>query len=274
MGLVDVAVLAAVEGAAQALPISASGHAAAARLWLRAADGDAWVAAAQALAAAAALALAARRRLARALGEGARALARPSLFRTSPPARDAALLALGAAASLIAAAALRPYVALWGQAPLAVGLGLLATGAALASTAIAPHRDARDQTDAPSLAGMLAAGAAHGVATLPGGSRVGAALVLLLWLGVRPARAVELALALSIPALLASGLAEARAFHGPAPGAAAVALGLLAAFLSAAAAAAALGALAERRRTGALALWVVPLGLAMVAYARALPGLT
>ncbi|XXX76912.1 undecaprenyl-diphosphate phosphatase [Sorangium sp. So ce134] len=273
MGLVDVAVLAAVDGAAQALPISASGHAAAARLWLRAADGDGWALAAQALAAAAALAVAARQRLLRALGEGARALARPSLFRASPPARDAALLALGAAASLIVATALRPYIALWGQAPLAVGLGLLATGAALASTAIAPRRDGRGATDAPSLAGMLAAGAAHGVAALPGGSRVGAALVLLLWLGVRPARAVELALALSIPALVASGLAEARALGGPPPGAAA-ALGLLIAFLSALAAAAALRALAERRRTGALALWVVPLGLAMVAYAHALPGPT
>ncbi|WP_437943677.1 hypothetical protein WMF27_45615 [Sorangium sp. So ce281] len=57
MGLVDVTVLAAVQGAAQALPISATGHGAAARLWLRAADGDAWVAAAQALATAAASAL-------------------------------------------------------------------------------------------------------------------------------------------------------------------------------------------------------------------------
>ncbi|WP_437797726.1 undecaprenyl-diphosphate phosphatase [Sorangium sp. So ce693] len=273
MGLVDVTVLAAVQGAAQALPISATGHGAAARLWLRAADGDGWVAAAQALAAAAALALAVRQRLLRALGEGARALARPSLFRASPPARDAAGLALGAAVSLIVAAALRPYVAPWRDTPLAVGLGLLATGAALASTAIAPRRDGRDEADAPSLACALAAGAAHGVAALPGASRIGAALVVLLWLGVRPGRAVELALALSIPALLASALAEARAFHGPAPGAGAVALGLLAAFVSAAAAAYALRALAERRRIGALSLWVVPLGLAMVAYARALPGL-
>ncbi|WP_437734083.1 undecaprenyl-diphosphate phosphatase [Sorangium sp. So ce1335] len=270
MGLVDVAVLAAIEGAAQALPISATGHGAAARLWLRAADGDAWLSAAQAIAAAAALAVAVRRRLRGALGEGARALARPSLFRTSPPARDAALLALGAAASLLAAAALRPYVALSGRAPLAVGLGLLATGAALATTAVAPRRAERTPTDAPSFAGMLAVGAAHGIAALPGGSRVGAALVLLLWLGVRPARAVELALALSIPVLLASGLGEARALGAPASGA--LLLGLLAAFVGAAAGAAALRALAERRRTAALALWVIPLGLAMVAYAQALPG--
>ncbi|WP_129356006.1 undecaprenyl-diphosphate phosphatase [Sorangium cellulosum] len=268
MGLVDVAVLAAVQGAAEALPVSATGHGAAARLWLA---GDAWVDAAHALAAAAALALAVRRRLLHALGEGLRAVARPSLFRASPPARDAALLTLGAAASLLVAAALdRGAPAPGPEAPLAAGLGLLATGAALASTALAPRRADRARADAPSLAGMLAAGAAHGAAALPGGSRVGAALVLLLWLGVRPARAVELALALSIPALLVSGLADARALLRPAPGA--VALGLLAAFLGALAGAAALGALAERRRTGALALWVVPLGLAMVAYARALPG--
>ncbi|HTN89546.1 MAG TPA: undecaprenyl-diphosphate phosphatase, partial [Sorangium sp.] len=174
MGLVDVAVLAAVEGAAQALPISATGHGAAARLWLRAVDGGAWAVAAQ-LAAAAALAIAVRQRLRSALGEGVRGLARPSLFRASPPARDAALLALGAAVSLLVAAALRPYAARWGHAPLAAGLGLLATGAALASTAVAPRRADREETDAPSLAGMIAVGAAHGVAALPGGSRVGAA---------------------------------------------------------------------------------------------------
>lgn len=262
------AVLAAVQGAAHALPVSATGHGAAARLWLA---GDAWVDAAQALAAAAALAIAVRRRLLHALGESLRALARPSLFTASPPARDAVLLALGAAVSLLVAAALdRDEPAHGSDAPLAVGLGLLATGAALASTALLPLRGDRRRAEAPSLAGMLAAGAAHGAASLPGGSRVGAALVLLLWLGVRPARAVEFALALSIPALLLAGLADARALVGPAPGA--VALGSLAAFLSALGGAAALRALAERRRTDVLALWVVPLGLAMVAYARALPG--
>ncbi|AUX48974.1 undecaprenol kinase [Sorangium cellulosum] len=264
----DVAVLAAVQGAAQALPISATGHGAAARVWLGAASFGAWLDAAQDLAAAAAIALAVRRRLLAALGEGLRAALRPSLFRDSPPARDAALLAAAAAASLVVAALVRPAGAA-AAAPLAAGLGLLATGAALASTALAPPRAA---ADAPSLAGMIAAGAAHGLAALPGGSRVGAALVVLLWLGVRPARAVELALALGLPALLASGLAGVVAPHGPAPAAGAAALGLLAAALSAAAGAAALRALAERRRTGALALWVVPLGLAMAAYARALPG--
>jgi hypothetical protein len=88
----------------------------------------------------------------------------------------------GAAVSLVAAAALRPYVEMRAQAPLAAGLGLLATGAALASTALTPCgaraaraggaggtcRTCRTSIEAPSLAEMAAVGAAHGLATAPG----------------------------------------------------------------------------------------------------------
>lgn len=287
MSLVELVVLAAVQGAAEVLPISATGHEVVTRLWFDADRSAAWLTGPLELATAAALAFAIRQRIWDAVGEGVRAIARPTLFSTSPPARDAALVVVGTAVSLLVEAALRPYVEMWSQAPLAVGLGLLATGAALASTALAPRdagrrapRDAdRKRSGAgaagPSLVGMLAAGVAHGLATAPGASPVGAALVLLLWLGVRPARAVELSLALSIPTLVASGLAAVRASgQGAAPEMGLVAAGLIITFLSAALAVEALLLLSERRRTGALALWVIPLGLATVAYAHALPGLS
>jgi undecaprenyl-diphosphatase len=60
---------------------------------------------------------------------------------------------------------------------------------------------------------------------------------------------------------------------GPSAGAGeALVAGLLVAFLSASLAGGALRSLVERRLTGAFALWVIPLGLSTVAYARALPG--
>jgi undecaprenyl-diphosphatase len=267
VGLVDVVVLAAVQGVAEALPISATGHGAAARLWLGTDRGALALEGALQLATAAALAIAARRRLAAALGDGVRAIARPALLRTSPGARDAVLLVAGSAVSLSVAAALRPYVEVWSQAPLALGLGLLGTGVALASTAFAPPR-----TEVPTLAGMIAVGLAHGFAVAPGGSRVGAALVLLLWLGVRPARALDLAFLVSVPGLVATGLRGLGALGAAETEAGVAMAGLLIAFLSASAGAAALRALLERRLTVALALWVVPLGLATLAYARALPG--
>jgi undecaprenyl-diphosphatase len=118
---------------------------------------------------------------------------------------------------------------------------------------------------------MAAAGLVHGVGVAPGASRLGAALVVLLWLGVPPARACDLALAITAPALAVEGL---RALAAPAADAGASVLfaGLLVAFACASATALGLRALAERRLLGALSLWVIPLGLATVAYARALPG--
>ncbi|MCC6551641.1 MAG: UDP kinase [Polyangiaceae bacterium] len=275
MGLFDVVVLSAVQGAAEALPISAAGHGAAARIWLGADRGAMALEGALHLATAAALAVAVRRRLAAAIGDGVRAIARPALFRTSAGAWDAALVLVGCATSLIVGAALRPRLGAWAEGPLAQGIGLVATGAALASTALSPgaggwRRAGRAPAEAPSMAGMMAVGLVHGLAVAPGASRVGAALVALLWLGIRPARALELSFLLSAPGLLVAGARGLGALEGTAAGAPAA--GLVIAFVGASLGAAALRALVERRLTGALALWVVPLGLATIAYARALPG--
>lgn len=267
MTLADVLVLAALQGAAEVLAVSAPAHAAAARLWLGLDRDPAALTAALQLASAAAVVVLARRVYAAALGEGVRAIARPALFGASPGARDALLILCGCASSLSASALLRPYVALWADAPLAQGLGLVITGAALASAAIAPPPGAR--AEAPSLLGMAVAGLAHGAGVTPGASRLGAALVILLWLGIRPGRALDLALAITAPALLVEG---ARGLGPTGIATDALIAGLLLAFVSASAAGAALRELAERRRIGALAIWAIPLGLATVAYARALPG--
>jgi undecaprenyl-diphosphatase len=268
VSLADVVVLAAVQGAAEVLPVSGTGHGAAARMWLGPDQEALAMAGALHLATAAAVVLATRQRLAAALGEGMRAIARPALLKQSPAARDGLLVAVGAAISLATAAALRTFVELWAEAPIALGLGLVVTGTALASTALAPQATGGTRAKAPSPLGMAAAGLAHGIGVAPGASRLGAALVVLLWLGVRPARALELALMMTAPALIAEGI---RALGPPAGAADVLIAGLLVAFLSASLAASTLRFLVERRLTGALSLWVVPLGLATVAYARALP---
>jgi undecaprenyl-diphosphatase len=268
MPLSHVALLAALEGAAEALPVSGSAHGVVARLWL---DGDGAagrVEAAILLGTALGIAAAARRRLFAALGEGVRAIARPALFRGSAAAHDAAVLGVGGAVSLIVGGAALPRVELWGQSPTAAGIGLVLTGLALASTLFATGLRVRPSGPRPTLPGMVVVGLAHGLAVFPGASRVGAALTLLLWTGVRQERAVDLALLLTVPALL---LAAARAPGGAELDAGLFALAVVVAFVAAAAGSEALRALAERRRVGALALWTIPLGLAMLAYARALP---
>jgi undecaprenyl-diphosphatase len=275
-------VLAALEGFAEALPLSRSGHAAAAQIWIDPGSGAA--SRTLDLGVALALAVASRGRLATALGEGVRAIARPALFRSSPGARDAARVTLGVLVSLLVEHAVAPRVELWRASPSAAGIGLLVTGVALASTRFAPSTAALDDEDtasagaageAPAAAAMVLVGAAHGLAVFPGASRVGAALVLLLWLGARPARAVDLALVLTIPSLFVAareGAASAtRAASALAPDLPALLLGTLFAFAATSLGAAALRALLGRRGLPALALWIVPLGLAMMAYGRALP---
>jgi len=264
MPLVTIALLAVIEGLAEVLPISGSGHGEVARLWLEQGSGAGALEPILHAGTLAALVVLVRRRLRIAIGEGVRAIARPELFRTSPAAHDAAVIALAVAASMAAAAAARPFAEVWNRTPIAIGCGLLATALAVASTALAP----RGRVESPSLFGAALVGAAHGLATFPGASRVGAALTLLLWLGVRPTRAVELSFLVTIPTLavsLVQGLAGART--GIDLGAAA--LGVLIAFLAASIAGAMVHALSDRRRLALLSLWLVPLGLATIAYARA-----
>jgi undecaprenyl-diphosphatase len=266
MPLVDVAVLALVRGLAEALGLSASGAEAAARVLLEPIRVGGAVEAALAFGAALAVAVAVRRRLLAMFGEVMRAITRPALFASAPGGRDALLLAVALAVSAATHAALRPSLAPWQASPAAAGVGLLITGIGLASTAIAP----RGTADAPTIGGALLVGLAHGGAGFPGASRLAAALTLLLWLGVRPQRAVEFALVLTAVTLVAAATSST---FGATEGAdfAPVAIGVTIAFASALLGAWVLRTLAMKKRLGVLTLCVVPVGLALLVYARALP---
>jgi undecaprenyl-diphosphatase len=288
----SLAVLAALEGLTEALPVSRSGHEVVARVWLDAGAQAPALATVLRLATALALVAVARRRLAGALGEGVRAVSRPALFRASPSAHDAVVLALGTVVSLLTGAFVLPHVEMWSESPTAAGIGLCVTGLSLASLALAgldggdPHTPGpagplrlpasgawgrrAAQTPGPSLVGAVVVGIAVGLAVFPGASRVGAALTLLLWMGVKPGRAVDLAFLLAVPSLLVAFFARAPESRAALDWGA-IALGLLLAFVGAAVGSELLRMLVERRKLAALALWTIPLGLALLAYARALP---
>jgi undecaprenyl-diphosphatase len=220
----------------------------------------------------------ARRRLLGALGDGVRAVSRPALFQGSPAAQDAVVLAVGTVVSVIAGALVGPRVEMWARSPTAAGVGLCVTGLALASTALVPRpagpfrlrsggREAR--AAGPSLSGSVIAGMAVGLAAFPGASRVGAALTLLLWMGVRPSRAVDLSLLLTAPSLVVAFLTSGWSAGGLTAGT--LVLGTVLSSVGVVVAGEILRSLADRRRLAVLALWTVPLGLATLAYARALP---
>lgn len=277
MSLLLTVVFAILEGVTEVLPISRSGHAAVARVWIGGIAGIGGTAAAPwagvvNLAVVLAILVLVRRRLARALTEGVRVASRRSIVEASPATRDAGVMALGAGVSAIAGALTLPRVELWQDSPTATGIGIVLSGLALASTAMVPGGAAqvfgRPHAANPTLLGAAVVGVAHGMAIFPGASRVGAALTLLLWMGTRPARAVDLALAITAPGLLFDFLRVAVArpgtFDSPA-----LLVGLGCAFLGALAGGTALRALAARGRLAWLAIWTIPLGLALVAYARA-----
>lgn len=265
--LLPVALLAGLAGLAEALGVSPSGHEVVARLWIDPGVAHAPFAAAAQLGAAVGLLAASRRRAWEALRDGVRAVARPALFTASQGAADALTLGVGTAASLLVGAATLPRVEMWASSPTATGAGLCVTGLSLASLGLVPRRRSREGRARPTLAGAAVAGVALGIAVFPGASRVAAALVVLTWMGVRPSHAVDLAFLLTVPAL---ALAVARAVP-IGLGAGVLVVAALASFLGAAFASEGLRALVERRRVVTLALWIVPLGLATLAYARALP---
>jgi len=266
MPLLHLVFLAALQGIAETLPLSRSAHTTLARIWLDEAGGALALESTLHIGTALALVTAAHRRLLAALSEGVRAIARPALFRRSPAAHDAAVLVIATATSLCVMRFIAHHAELWHDTPLATGVGVLITALVVGSTWFAPP----PRLESPSLPGALLVGLIHGAALFPGASPSGAALSLLLWLGVRPSYAIDLSLLLTVPALL---FAFARGRGGLAAGLplGAVVLSLLLVFVAALVASEALRVLAFKRRLGTLAIWLVPLGLAMIAYAHALP---
>jgi undecaprenyl-diphosphatase len=277
MSLLWVVFLASLQGMTEVLPVSRSGHEVVARFFL---DGSTDAQALEGLlqlGSAVALVVLARRRLAGAFTAGVRAITQPSLFSTSLEAHDARVILLASGVSLAASALVTPRVALFRESPTATGVGLCLTGLAIASTARVPPRAQPGGPAVPSLFGALAVGLAHGLAAFPGASRVGAALTVLLWLGVKPARALDLAFLVTVPTLVAGFVDAAfvRASWEDLGGIAlsTVTLGLVFCFASAAIASELLRLLLERQRAAVLSLWIVSLGLATLAYARALPSI-
>src|SRR5690606_27713059 len=118
-------------------------------------------------------------------------------FGSSSGARDALVVVLASMPTAVIGLLLRDRVERWTSSPLVVGLGFAFTGALLISTRwVSPGE--REQ---PSWIGAVAIGVAQGLAVLPGVSRSGSTITLALWLGVRPDRAFELSMLMSLPAV-------------------------------------------------------------------------
>ncbi|MEZ4445745.1 MAG: undecaprenyl-diphosphate phosphatase [Polyangiaceae bacterium] len=268
MSLVDAVARSLLEGLTTVLPLSDSGHRLAARIWLGETRGLAELARLAEIGCLVGLLLAVRGRLAEALSEGIRGIAKPTVLTTTSGGRDATALVVAAVVAGGVEVPVRFVVAPFDDVPLVVGAGLLFTAAGLLSTLFAPS----PKRSAPSPLGAMLVGLAHGLAVVPGASRIGSAFVVMRWMGMAGVNAAEMAMMITLPVL---GFRAAMAFFRGQPFApfelGEVVLVVVVSFLAATLAAGWWRHLAARSRTAWLSLWLVTLSLAILAYGRALP---
>jgi undecaprenyl-diphosphatase len=261
------ALLGALQGVSEFLPISSDGHLALAELLFEVRGGGLTFNVMLHAGTLLATLLVLRQRIVPAAVEGARALVRPSRFRETPGGRDALVVLLATVPTAVIGFGLRDRVEVWTSSPLAIGLGFLGTSLALISTRWAPA----GKKDVPSAVGAVLIGLAQGLAVLPGLSRSGSTITTALWLGVRPERAFELSMLMSLPAVFGALLLELpKALKAP-EGVAVAALGAAVAFVVGVLALEILRRLLVRGKFALFAVWVFPLALATLAMSRAWP---
>jgi undecaprenyl-diphosphatase len=264
----EAALLGIVHGATEFLPLSSGGHLAlAAILWKLA--GSPALTLALHVATLLATLIVLWPEVARATSEGLAALVRPSRFRSTAGGRDALTTLLANIPTAMLGFFLRSELGHTQTSPLAVGLGFLGTAVAL----VLAHFAGRGEAEQPSARGALLLGLAQGLSMLPGLSRSGSTIAVALLLGVRPVRAFELSMLISLPALFARVVLEVRPLlAAPFPGeVASVLVGGLVALATGVLALHALRGMVARRRIAWFAFWVGPLALATLALGIAWP---
>lgn len=264
----EAALLGIVHGATEFLPLSSGGHLAlAAILWKL--EGSPALGLALRVATLLATLLVLWPEVARAVSAGFAALVHPSRFRSTAGGRDALTTLLASVPTGVLGLFLHVELGRTQASPLAVGLGFLGTAAAL----VLAHFAGPGERDQPTAQGALLLGVAQGLSLLPGLSRSGSTIAVALLLGVRPVRAFELSMLISLPALVAGIVLEARPLLAlPLPGdLASVLVGGLAALATGVLALHALRGIVARRRLAWFAFWVGPLALATLALGIAWP---
>lgn len=265
LGITEIALLAGIQGISEALPISRSAHQTILTIWLEPGQDALVLESTLRLGTALALLFAARKSLVPTFGEGLRAVARPALLRESPRAHDAAVLAIAIITSLLVRAALSPLIESWAAAPVAQGFGLVLLGMLVATLALFGEGEAESLPLA--LAPLLGLG--HALGMLPGGSDIGAALILAIWMGQKHGMALDLSLMLTGATLLCGFAQNLLApLEKSAKAILPLAFGNMTAFLGALVGVEILRFLLQRRAVPTLCFWIFPLAFATLTYAR------
>jgi len=268
--IVEAIVLGVVQGITEFLPVSSDGHLALVQLLF---GGQADLATTVVLHAGtfAATLLVLRKRVVAAVHEGVRGLVRPSLMRDTPGGRDAFVVIVASVPTALIGLTLKKSVEEWSSSPVIVGVCLLLSAVAVASTRWSPV--GRELT--PSALGSVLVGLAQGSAVLPGLSRSAMTIASLLWLGVRADRAFELSFLMSLPAVFGAILLEGRHGLGSQTGGVfALLTGTVVAFGVGIVALLALRRVLVGGKLALFAAYLVPLAVATIAWGYARPAYT
>ncbi|MBN2197389.1 MAG: undecaprenyl-diphosphate phosphatase [Polyangiaceae bacterium] len=266
--LLEAAGLGVLQGITEFLPVSSDGHLALGQLLFDIEDGGLALNVLLHAGTLVATMLVLRERVAQTLHAGWKGLLHPAGLQRSAAGRDALVVVLATIPTGVIGLLLRDPVEWLTSSPLAVGLGFALTTVILASTYWAPTGESDELTWRTAL--LL--GVVQGLAVLPGVSRSGFTICIALWSGVRPSRAFELSMLISLPAILGAVLLEvpemAAAGFDPATGlfgaSVAFGVGIGALWL--------LRGLVVRGRFPLFSLWTLPLAIATLAMAHAWPG--
>jgi undecaprenyl-diphosphatase len=263
----EAALLGALQGVAEFLPISSDGHLALASLLFDVHDGGLTLHVVLHAGTLLATVLVLRERLLAAFVEGLRALTSPSRLRTTAGGQDALFVVVASVPTAVIGLLARDAVESLTREPLAVGLGFLGTTAVLLATRFSKE----GRVEHPGVGAALLVGVAQGLAVAPGLSRSGITIAALLFLGLARSRAFELSMLMSVPAVTGAVLLEARhALTGLTnPGAAL--LGVVVALLVGIGALLALQRVVVGGRFAWFAAWTGPLAVATVAMSIAWP---
>jgi undecaprenyl-diphosphatase len=162
---------------------------------------------------------------------------------------------------------LRDAVEAWTRSPTAVALGFFGTAAALSSTA----RVRPGKRDNPSLTNAFWIGVAQGFAVVPGLSRSGSTIAVGLHSGLKPERAFELSMLISLPAVAGAILLEAPSAVRSGESLGVLALGVAVAFGVGLLALRWLRHWVTRGKFSLFALWVIPMAMVTLATASSWP---
>lgn len=261
IGIVTAFVLGVVQGLTEFLPISSDGHLAIATMLL----GDVETSLAMVVLLHVGTLLATAIVLRTDVASLLRTLLSPKTWTTTEEGRAIRTIVIASVPTAIIGLALHDVVEPLSRSATVVGLCLLASAVAVGSTRWTAARALDDSLSLP-VWKALAIGVAQGLAVLPGLTRSGSTIGIAMLLGMSGPAAFRLSFLLSLPAIAGAAVLELR--H---PGVVAslgtpAIVGAVVAFAVGLVALAGLRRIVARGRFWAFAVYLVPLGLVLIAF--------